>query len=252
MKKVFAPLSLVLCLLLCLCACTPAAAPTPTPAVPTAPAGTAAPTAAPTQDPNLAPDATPLPEGDPLGYDDLLLDVASYLPAANMIVTQKNYVGSAQAELVSTVYAAYADHSDETYRVSGFPADQPSFYTDYYVDQAGLWAEFADDPQTGKYLLLPAQIAVGQLYNLRGEEAEITQVGASVQLDGFSAEGCIVVQVASSAYLTDVTYVFAPNMGLVAQYIDYGDDVMDIISCVDVVSAVSEAEAQNTVAASMR
>jgi len=212
-------------LILLLAACSPAPAePTGVPTnTPAAPAPTTAAAASPT--PTPAP-ATAAPTAAP----ETTADAEAYLPRTNLRVATLQYLGAGASERVSYVYGAFDGIDDTTYRVTGFVEDQPIFYTDYFIDEEGLWAQFSDSTDEGKYMLLPRQIAVGVEYDCRGAAAQIVSIGTRIDLNGYVLDNCVLVQVVSTAYSTDVFYAFQEGLGKVAEYILYDNDVIDVLS----------------------
>lgn len=177
---------------------------------------------------------------------DKVVDSAVYLPRVNRRIVMREYNG-AQPDIVKYVIAKDGENSEEGYRLASYYEDQAMYYTDYFMTDEGLFGRFSDDEEKEMFLVLPKDITEGMEYELDGQKAVIEKVGADFELEGLKLENCVVVKVQSNAYGKEVTHVYAPELYLACEYIEYDEEVIDIIKIIDSFEDISEEDAQKTV-----
>ena len=194
-----------------------------------------------------AQEATASPE---TAVEQKKLDVTEYLPDANAKLTTKEYLGKETPTLVKYVFAVIEQSEDPTYRVSVFYADQPFYYTNYYVDDAGLWAQYSEEGSE-KYLVLPANLEEGVEFISGQNACSVAQVNADFEMDGYHASDCVIVQCPSTAYSTDVYKVYQKGVGLIAEYIPYDSDEIDLLRVAQSVESITQEEVDAIIQDSM-
>lgn len=214
----------------------------------TADAATSAPTAAPgaTGAPAASPTAPPAAQTPAQPASVLASD---YMPAANHRLTLGVDYGTGTPATLSYVFASVPDPADDGYTVTRFSEEQPMYYTDFaYIAGKGMYTRDSQGDVTAWLLLLPEVLSEGLEFQFGGQAATVVSAGGAVDLDGYSADCCIVIKSYSSSYLADVYHVFEVGKGETCSYILYDDDVRDVLREVISYEIIGQDEADDIIA----